>query len=507
MSVSSSFNGANIGLFQGRRGVAEGKEKDEIVEGNQENPVNDGPVTQKDLVAIAVRIEKAIDAADDNAAVGEAELLYQKSLTYIRNNLGKNSASSVREEFPLQIAFKAIKLLTKEEIQYCDALKERLSAISALFAERVSSLALSKKRPIYPNTRIELLTDLALVICGIPETEPATHFEVECCGAAIHNIIPIDERVKDVVIDNALPLIKGALAAGAALSPAPIVEPFVDLIVDLFKERPKLWYPDISRIRREFLTVTQMNDLNKPEIQSLLAKWDQSHEHAMCFVQIFSRILKDPSCSEELKERVLLGDTPSLESFSKFQGNTLIPGLRRFFSSWKIRYLSVKTFSELTKIPKYREESIFSLACRLAKERDTRIGNFLIELYQKDLGDQDAWNAVLAQLNPQEVRSEDQELKQSIQGMIQGIDGDIHRNDEEISRQGEKLGHARRQAGGRIGEEEDPENIEKQIETLKVQTDELRHEKEKLESEMSKLDELQRQSLNLIDQAQRNAAM
>jgi len=467
----------------------------EIVGTDPESPRDDDvKVTQKMLIAIATRIEQAIDEADNDVAIQGAEDLYQLGLAYVRQG---------EKEIPLQISLKTVHLLTKGEIQYCHFLKERLSAISALFAERVSFLVREKQYGFYPNVRIDLLKDLAFVICCTPEMELATRFEAECCGAAIHEIIPIDERMKGVIIKSALPLFKGAVTSGAALSPAPIVEPLINLIVNLFEEKPKFWYPEISKIRRAFLSVRQLEDLENQEIKGLLLKWKDSHKHAICFVQIFSRILTDPTCSKDLKDRVFEGPDPSLEGFSKYQKELPILGLSRFLNSWDIRYLSVKKLSELMQTPEHREKSVFTLACRLAKERDARVGNFLMELYQQDVKDRAAWNNALAQLAPQEIESEDKELRQNVEKTIQKVREDIEKNDMAINQKRSKLDHSKKHSGGRIGEEEDSKTIAKQIENLSVEAEELKNESEQLEKEVREFDELQTRSLALIKQAQK----
>jgi len=460
--VSFSSNGSSSHIVD-RRGFADGKEEFEIVEGNQENPINDAKITQKDLFAVAARIEKAIGEADHESAILDSGELYRQGFAYVRQK---------SDESHLQITLKSIELLTMQEIQDCFVLKYQLSAISALFAEYLYRSTQGAQNPVYPEVRKELIGNLTNSLSRTPEREVGTFFEIRCCRAAIHEIMPFGERISEAVRENGQEALQGlAAVAGYPPNPGAALAGSIPLMNAFRKEMSKDWYRSIFEMRSAFVSVVTSKDLDSPNIQVQLRKYNTKSKYAICLAQIFSRILlSDPQSEPDLKDRVFREESEefaSLEGLSKVRGSL-------FKSFWKARYLSVQTLSKLITKNGYRERSISILAERLVKERKNSIQAFIHELYRNAGDDLESWRKVLSSISPEEIQKQDTASRQEIRDAIQKT-----RNEQEgLEEKKDKLGL---HSGMEIGDEDDLEGILDKITQLELKQEHLENEEKDFE--------------------------
>lgn len=429
------------------------------------------PVTQMQLMQHLNTIEESIAQANQQAASNRAENLRNDSLTYIREGSG---------EIPLQATLKAIKVLTKEEIQYCGTLKHQLSEISALLAEHV--LTQGKDHSIYPTTRARLIGDLAIVLNWTHKTEIPTHFEVKCCLAAIHKMLPLSERAKEIAKKHAPELLKGGLASGAGLSAAPIMGPLVDVAIDSFKEGPNLWYSSLLELRREFIPVTTLDQFNDPKIQAHIEKQTTKSKYAQSLAQIFSRIIKDPQCENPLKEQVLLGEENSLKALSTQD-------------YWKARFISIKTFTELAASPNHanhRQAIIQHLVSRIGLENKYLVHKLISQAYQSAPQEQkqEVW-APLLEARRENIQNAFGNEQTGIRHQITQRKNrllNIETNKERIRKDIDQLGYQQQSSAGGVSfgpEPKDKKEMEAEEKKLQAEYYQIEKEVEDLQNTLS----------------------
>ena len=322
------------------------------IEELQTNPPIHEPVN---FVTEGEIIEEHIKKDEMNEAEIKAISLYRESLRYIHHQQG----IPIEEQgLPLNAALKYVTILSAPTIEFEDHLKHEVSKICTVFLEQVLCVLKARKRQISFDGRDALYQNVSRVLGEfnqIPKSKQRTRFELKCCLGAIHRMIPLLTRIKKVVKEDGSKVLVAGVTSGVAMSPAPLVEPLLRGIADLCKEGPDIWHSDIFSIKKAWWSIVKNENLPK------LPKLNKTRK-AVCLAQIFDRIIKDPVCSPELKQRVFNG-SDSDPSDPEDQNIVTLSQCKKY---WKARLLSVKTLMEL--VPSLKRKNLIEADKELSEE-------------------------------------------------------------------------------------------------------------------------------------------
>ena len=448
------------------------KQMEMIMDVNVNLPAN----SLLDLIARANQIETHVNNGNRGGAEEEARALYQGSLRYVRQN---------ERGIPFEIAFKTFKILKRDEIQFHDDLRLQMSKTLTIFMEHVLSLIDHNRRTILPTTREEMVVALSELFLFTAKSQQSTRFELKCSLAAAHSMLPLGRRLREVANRRLPELVGGAIAAGVAMNPGPAVQPLVNSAIDAFHQRPHLWHREILDMKRAFMEVRTLSNLNNDRINQLLTRYNQSNRYAVCLAQIFDRIMQDPACDQQLKDRILYGPGVSIATLSQSD-------------FWKARCVSARTLGEMISIndaehPQRRLFSIGRLSQSLTHERRFAVHTSIFGLYRsfRDVDRLAVGNAIENELvdeNRNNFRNRNNEERNARRNRINEIEGE---RAEITERMESAEGDGGLHGGGDIGGDD--------LEELQWKREQLDEERGRLIREEEEIDIMEQNILGILN--------
>jgi hypothetical protein len=330
----------------------------------------------------------------------------------------------------LPLTMRLVDLLTLEAIQTCDTVLEPLIRTAALFSAKLYHFFLEPKRHIYPETRARLFINLSKLYLVLPKTQVSMRFALDGSRAAIHLIQPGIGKWRELMKGKAVEAV--ATLADAAINQAPgtVIAPFLTTILKSWEEKGKDSFISIFEIQKSWYSIRVIKDLGTEKIQDQLSKYDKKAKYAICFADIFSRMIKDKNTDISLKMIVFSAeyfdkDVPRHFNMRERLGFFLntpqachllslctlklpheLKSLRNPSKDpcWKARYLSIEALGELSKIRvgspienRMQELSTLFLAYASLTETHEKVKNLILSIYHNS-EQKEQWDSYKAEM-------------------------------------------------------------------------------------------------------------
>lgn len=295
----------------------------------------------------------------------------------------------VAKHITFPAVWKLIDALATPELQFDHVYIHALAKSARIFIE----LFVAQNRPqrMRQTTSDSLRGTLRDIIQVIPKEEVECRFELKCCRAALkkapagkHVALRIGKKhaqpVAMGVMSSIVPLISkdpGMPDVSAALGPV------IDLIKDVYKELPELWYRDIWALRWQTLALPIKTIKIYESFEKNFQKFWKDYRMGLFLTQLFSEIIEDKDAEEDLKSHVLRDKKVSLITFASAQFAD------EYDSFWKVRLVALTYLRKLSNPPPVKIEDAKSIPVKVEDVRSALCRDVVIGRYKDKHEDPD----------------------------------------------------------------------------------------------------------------------
>ena len=226
------------------------------------------------------------DVTKRQQAITDAEQLAQAAHQYFDELCqGRPHASltAILENTPIEyeIFYQITDVLKNPALRFEFNLKQPLSEASRIMLELFIVQVSAQQVGIDTETVTELQAVYKKNCANLPPDAAITRFDLRCCKAALKTLEGTSGVYKEAAKKHALAMTSGIAMTLLSTSPtppyvsiAPIVPASVNLICDIYKHKPKLWYRDILSIKlcapeSRLVTLEQYRQM-QPKLDKLL---------------------------------------------------------------------------------------------------------------------------------------------------------------------------------------------------------------------------------------------
>ncbi len=284
--------------------------------------------------------EDAVVKADQLAKVAEE---YYRSIC--RKDMPDLNQALECEAIQYPILYQLTELLGHPALK-CEYDLQRGIAKAARILLEVFVIQLANQQAGIDSDEVTRQRDIYQKVSNLlPAKEVTTRFDLRCCKAAIKTLEWQSGVYKELARKHAIATTSGIvmtiLSASPQppyVSPAPIVPAALDLICDIYKHRPKLWYRDIMAIKLCAPEERLINEAQFAKMRPHFSKWFPNNTLASYLCQLFKAVIENPRAEKQLKAQVFDGEEISLVCFASFK-----PAGRDKY--WETRYQALVALS------------------------------------------------------------------------------------------------------------------------------------------------------------------
>ncbi|CAM0117463.1 hypothetical protein RSOCI_03840 [Rhabdochlamydiaceae symbiont of Dictyostelium giganteum] len=286
----------------------------------------------------------------------------------------------------LPIALKLTEILTSEELQDNDLLKELISKTALIAWELVVFKFIKEDRHIYEKTYNQVSQSIEISLSTLPTKEFQTKFYLQCLRA----LLEIPERglgtriteAKQVLVPLAVAGLQIALAGGSPLAALPALSsPIVEIVKIVSRKIRLQWYQSIWDLNWSF-SGNQVKDLNKlKEFALAVNAYKTCNKKLFYIADLYFNIIQNTQIQDHIRQKIFKSSYITPDFITLTTQYELIISKKNISKDkyWQTRLVAIKRLIELSKSELFAQEAFTQIFSILQTETNGIILQYLVD--------------------------------------------------------------------------------------------------------------------------------